>query len=231
MGGAMAPWKPALAIVAVLGLGLPAGAHALAPVGPGVVGLWQGEGDATDPFNGHNGTLLGGAGFAPSSSGQAFSFTGSQQAVDIPDSASLTPTGSFTIAGWVRTSDTTETQTLLAHYECGINCPGGLANSALALFVDKGKAEGWIRDADAGAPSEEGGQYVTGSTTIADGADHHLAFQRDSAAGPLRLYVDRVLSKSAAPGDVASGPLANQDGEGDDFYLGSFRRCSAGAPG
>ena len=60
----------ALTAMLALGLGLPPPAHALAPVGPGVVGLWQGEGDATDPFNGHNGTLLGEMGFAPASPGR-----------------------------------------------------------------------------------------------------------------------------------------------------------------
>jgi hypothetical protein len=196
-----------------------------------VVGLWQGEGDATDPFNGHNGALLGGAVFAPASSGQAFSFAGSQQAVDIPDSGFLYPSGSFTIAGWVRTSDMVGNNTLMAHYECGLSCPANLANSSFALSVNKGKAEGWIRDADAGGPSEEGGHYLPGSTTVADGADHHLAFQRDSVAKELRLYVDGVLDSSAALKEVSAGPLENLDGEADDFYLGSFRRCSVGAPG
>jgi hypothetical protein len=221
-----------LAITAVLVVALPAAtAHALAPVGSGVVGLWQGEGDATDPFNGHDGTLLGGMGFAPATSGQALSFTKAQQAVDVPDSAPLYPSGSFTVAGWVRTSDTVDTQTLIGHYECGLNCPGGLANSAFALFVDGGKAEGWMRDADAGGPSEENGQFLTGSAMVANGADHHLAFVRDSAAEEMRLYIDGSLDGSAPLKEVATGPLENLDGEADDLYLGSFRRCSVGGVG
>jgi concanavalin A-like lectin/glucanase superfamily protein len=220
-----------LAIAAVLALGSPSVAQALAPVGPGVVGLWQGEGDATDPFNGHDGTLLGEMGFAPASSGQAFSFTKEQQAVDIPDDAALYPSGSFTIAGWVRTSQEVGTQTLIGHYECGLFCPTNLANSALGLFVDEGKAEGWIRDADAGGPSEENGQFLPGSTTVADGADHYLAFERDSGAEELRLYVDGALEASAAVKEVGSGPLESLDGEADDLYLGSFRRCNQGGSG
>jgi hypothetical protein len=215
-----------LTVMAALVLGMPAGADALAPVGPGVVGLWQGEGDATDPFNGHDGTLLGEMGFAPSSSGQAFSFTEAQQAVDVPDSASLYPSGSFTIAGWVRTSDSVDPQTLMGHYECGLNCPTSLANSAFALFVNGGKAEGWIRDADAGGPSEENGEFLPGTKAVANGAFHHLAFERDAAAEELRLYVDGALDGAAALKDVATGPLENLDGEADDLYLGSFRRCS-----
>lgn len=220
-----------LAITAGLVLGLPAAAQALAPVGPGVVGLWQGEGDATDPFNGHDGTLLAGTGFAPASLGQAFSFAGAQEAVDIPDSTSLYSSGSFTIAGWVRTSDAVDPQALMGHYECGLSCPASLAASAFGLFVDGGKAEGWIRDADAGGPSEESGQFLPGSAMVANGADHHLAFERDSAAKELRLYVDGALDSSAALKEVATGPLENLDGEADDFYLGAFRRCSGPEPG
>ena len=118
----------------------------------------------------------------------------------------------------------------MGHYECGLSCPTSLANSALGLFVDGGKAEGWIRDADAGGPSEENGQYLPGSVTVADGADHYLAFERDSAANELRLYVDGALDSSAALKEVATGPLENLDSEADDFYLGSFRRCGGGEP-
>jgi Concanavalin A-like lectin/glucanases superfamily len=218
----------ALAITGLLVLCLPAAARALAPVGPGVVGMWPAEGDATDPFNGHNGTLLGEMGFAPFSSGQAFSFTEPQQAVDVPDSPSLYPSGSFTIAGWVRTSESSGAQTLIGHYECGLSCPTNMANSALALFVDEGKAEGWLRDVDAGELSEENGHYLTGSKTISDGSDHYLAFERDSAAEVLRLYVDGELEASAPLEPVSSGPLENLDGEPDDLYLGAFRRCSGG---
>ena len=219
-------------IAVALVLGLPASAAgALAPVGPGVVALWQGEGDATDPFNGHDGTLVGGMGFAPATSGQAFSLTQDQQAVDVPDSASLYPSGSFTIAGWERTTDAVDPQAMLGHYECGLFCPTNLANSAYGLFVNGGKAEGWIRDADAGGPSEENGQVLTGSVGVANGADHYLAFVRDSSAKEMRLYVDGVLDGSAALKEVATGPLENLDGEADDVYLGAFRRCSSGGAG
>jgi hypothetical protein len=191
--------------------------------------MWPAEGDATDPFNGHDGTLLGGMGFAAVPSGQAFSFTEAEQAVDVPDAPSLYPTGSFTIAGWVRTSPSIGYQALMSHYECGLFCPTNLANSAFALFVDpEGKAEGWIRDANAGGISEENGQFLVGSVTVTNGADHYLAFERDSAADELRLYVDGALDGSAALKEVATGPLENLDGEADDLYLGALRRCGGG---
>jgi Concanavalin A-like lectin/glucanases superfamily len=218
-----------IALTAALVLGSPVAAHALTPAGPGVVGLWQGEGDATDSFHAHDGTLLGGAGFAPASVGQAFSFTAAQEAVDIPDDPSLYPAASFTVAGWVRTSDSVGSQALMGHYECGLSCPTDQANSVFALYVEKGKALGFIRDADAGGPPAEGnGQELFGSANIADGADHYLAFERDSAAEELRLYVDGALDSSAHLNAGATGPLESLDGEADDLYLGSYRRCSGG---
>ncbi len=213
---------------AAIALALPSSVMALAPVGPGVVGLWQAEGDASDPFNGHGGALLGGAALSPFTAGQAFSFTGAQQAVDVPDAADLYPTDSFTVAGWVRTANTTDTQTLIAHYECGNFCPGAQASSMFGLWVTAGHAEGFVRDSDSGGPMgppDNDGQDITGGPLLADGADHHLALVRDTTAAELRLIVDGVLVASAPLNGGATGPLGNFDGEADDLYLGSFRRC------
>lgn len=196
----------------------------LAPVGSGVVGAWQGEGDAADPFNAHDGTLLGGAAFAPSTSGQAFSFTGAQQAVDIPDAPDLYPDGSFTIAGWIRTTDAVSDQALIEHYECGLFCPTGGANSVYLLALSGGKANGYVRDTTGNGPLT-GGQGLTGTADLADGAFHHLAFVRDVAGGQIRLLVDGALAESQALDPGAAGALASLDGEADDLYLGAVRRC------
>ena len=209
--------------VAIVALA-PATAVALAPVGADVVGAWQGEGDATDPFNGHEGTLLGGGGFTSAPSGQAFSFTGAQQAVDIPDAPDLYPAGSFTVAGWVRTSDAIADQALIEHYECGLFCPTDQANSVFLLAVSAGKANGYVRDTSGSGPLT-GGQGLTGSADIADGAFHHLAFVRDVAGARLKLFVDGSPAAEAVLDPGAAGALASQDGEADDLYLGSVRRC------
>jgi len=210
-------------------------ANALAPFGGNVTGLWLGNGDATDAVGGHNGALLGGAAFAPAVSGQAFSFAGDQQAVDIPDSPDLYPgTGSFTIAGWVHTSQATGDQTLIAHYECGLSCPTDLANSYYWLGVSSGVPDGFVRDSDASGPipaPDNGGQNVASATSIADGTDHQLALVRDVGAARLRLYVDGSLVADAPLGPGADGSLANLDNEADDVYIGAQRRCGSGASG
>jgi hypothetical protein len=220
------PLLSLLLICCVLAV-LPSAAWALAPVGSSVVGVWQGEGDATDPFGAHDGTLLGGAGFAPATSGQAFAFTADQRAVDIPDVPELYPAASFTIAGWIRTSQATGTQALIAHYECGGSCPTNQANSFFLLAVDTGKANGYVRDTAGGGP-DTGGQSLLGAADLADGAFHHLAMVRDVAGAHLTLYVDGAVADAKTLDPGAAGALMSLDSEADDVYLGAMRRCLLG---
>ncbi len=70
------------------------------PPAPGLVGWWPGEGSADDVVGGDNGTLEGGATFAPGEVGQGFRFDGTNSYVQIPDSAALKPTN-VTVEAWV----------------------------------------------------------------------------------------------------------------------------------
>ena len=68
-----------------------------------LVGWWQGEGNANDIVGNNKGTLVGGASFAASKVGQAFSFNNSgTQAVDIPRSSNLNITNQVTIEFWMK---------------------------------------------------------------------------------------------------------------------------------
>src|SRR5258708_6766750 len=58
----------------------------------GLVGWWPGEGNTDDIQAGDNGTLQGGATFAPGEVGQAFSLNGTNAYVQAPDSSALDPT-------------------------------------------------------------------------------------------------------------------------------------------
>jgi hypothetical protein len=68
----------------------------------GLVSLWSGEGNANDSVGGNNGTLMGGASFAPGKVGEAFSFDG-DGCVSVPASDSINFSGNMpmTIATWV----------------------------------------------------------------------------------------------------------------------------------
>lgn len=71
------------------------------PATAGLVSWWRAEGDAQDSVNKNTGILRQGAGFSPGKVGKAFSFDGVAGYVEITNSPSLNPTGSFSIACWI----------------------------------------------------------------------------------------------------------------------------------
>ncbi|HVM47903.1 MAG TPA: LamG-like jellyroll fold domain-containing protein [Candidatus Acidoferrum sp.] len=71
------------------------------PAAAGIVAWWPAEGNANDSWGTNNGTLRGGAGFAPGEVGQAFSFDGSSGSVLVPDSPALRFTNAMTIEAWI----------------------------------------------------------------------------------------------------------------------------------
>jgi hypothetical protein len=66
----------------------------------GITSWWTGNGTANDTIGGNNGSLVGGATFAPGLVGQAFNFNGTSAAVNIPYSSSLA-LNTFTVEAWV----------------------------------------------------------------------------------------------------------------------------------
>ena len=73
-----------------------------ASVPSGLVSQWKAEGNASDFIGNNNGTLVNGAGFAAGKVGQAFSFDGGTDYVDIPGLNTLNFPASFTIGAWVK---------------------------------------------------------------------------------------------------------------------------------
>lgn len=72
------------------------------PVGP--VALWHADGNAIDSAGANSGTLVGDTVYAPGIFGQAFSFDGSSDYVDVPDSAALDVSSQFTLEAWINPS-------------------------------------------------------------------------------------------------------------------------------
>ena len=80
-------------------------ALACTPPPTGMVAWYPGDGSANDILGGNNGTLQNGAAFAPGKVGQAFSFDGVDDRVQVPTSPRLDITGNqLTIDAWVRPS-------------------------------------------------------------------------------------------------------------------------------
>jgi hypothetical protein len=67
----------------------------------GIVSWWPGDGNANDIVGSNNGTLEGGATFAPGMVGQAFSLNGTSAYVGVPDASNLDPTNAITVETWI----------------------------------------------------------------------------------------------------------------------------------
>ena len=191
----------ACAAAALLVAAGPAGAQA------GTLLHWYpAEGDATDAVLGpdaSNGTLLEDTVFGTGRLGQGFVFDGSDDLVTIPTNASFYPSGSATLEAWARTKDAgpagTLSGTIATLYECAGFCPSNAANASFTLYVDKGRATGFVRDDDASGPADQGqGQRISGGPLVDDAAFHHFVLLRDIEAGLLVLYVDGLGVAEAA---------------------------------
>jgi len=68
----------------------------------GLIGLWKGEGNAKDSFGTNHGTLQNGATYATGKVGQAFSFDGVNDRVQINSSGIFKGQSEATIEAWVR---------------------------------------------------------------------------------------------------------------------------------
>jgi hypothetical protein len=197
-----------LAAVAAL---LPLLSHAdvaCVPAPDGLVSWWSAEGTASDSAGGHNGTLQGGATFAPGKIGQGFRFDGTNSYVVVPDSSALKP-ANVTAEAWVWLDPSLpahqggeqivfKKNTWSAWFE---------GYSLLKITVDDGN--GNISDRFQFCVSRYGNQVVINSTTIAQrGVWYHVAATYDG--NKSTLYVNGVAEASATPGfalDYDTNPI------------------------
>src|SRR5882762_9245295 len=86
------------------------------PAPSGLVSWWQGEGNAKDRIGENNGTMENGAGFATGKVGQAFQFDGVNGYVEMANSTSLNPKGSFAIDAWIFPTQDDHRGTIIAKW-------------------------------------------------------------------------------------------------------------------
>jgi YVTN family beta-propeller protein len=193
---------------------------------------WKADGNANDFVAANNGSLAGDAGFVTGFSGQAFSFDGNGDYVNVPEAASHYSSGSFTVDAWVKSSVTQSGTAMIASaYECGGASCGTAGNEPpdlWQLYLADGKAKAQVRDH--GATGTTGGQSVTGGAVLTDGAFHHVAVIRDVEAGKLALYVDGIQVANDDLGSLADGPLQDGDAEADPLLIGASATTSTTTP-
>jgi hypothetical protein len=130
--------------------------------------------------------------------GDAYSFDGADNYVEVPLTPALTiTTSSFSIEAWVKTTDApTENKGIVTNYRNNT-----VPFWKLGLEGASKKFHFELRDTN--------GNYKTISapTRLNDGQWHHLVGVRDAEQGKIRFYVDGTLAGEgdAPPGDVNSG--------------------------
>lgn len=86
------------------------------PPPSGMTAWWAGDGNANDIQGSNNGTLMNGATIATGEVGQAFSFDGVNDFVDVPTSSGL-PISTWTIDFWFFLNSNTTSQTFVTNFD------------------------------------------------------------------------------------------------------------------
>jgi len=163
------------------------------PTGP--VSWWPGDGNANDIINGNDGTLQNGATFAPGKVGQAFSFDGVDDFVDIgkPPSLAFDNDDAFSIEAWINIDDTTTQKTIFAKsLTAGSPFTGyvfKVNNNVLTVLLQSDT----FNDID-----------FNGGTTLIPGRWYHVALTYDgsSTLAGTKIYLDGVEESKTTISDV-----------------------------
>jgi hypothetical protein len=164
----------------------------------GLVSWWSGDGNANDIIGGNAGTLQNGTTFAPGLVGQAFSFNGTNQYVDVPTAPSLNPgAGSFSSDAWIfPTLD--QAGTILAKW----GDAGNFTNQRAYIFQEaiSGQLQFSISD-DAHQNDGSFHQFLTPTNVLTINAWNHVAAVYDHSTGTRLIYVNgvQVASRQDAP--------------------------------
>ncbi|MDD5543529.1 MAG: hypothetical protein PHX83_10190 [Acidobacteriia bacterium] len=169
----------------------------------GMVNWWPGDGNANDIQGANNGTLQAGATFAAGEVGQAFSFNGSDQYVDV-DSVALAST--FTIDAWIK-------PTSLANQMIFSKAGSTLAVTDYYLFVDNtGVLQGFVQSG-----TNIFTVYFTNSPAVVAGSLQHIAMTYDGSAGAdqkIHFYVNGVNAPAAHNSTFDAGGTPQNTGGG-----------------
>lgn len=185
---ARTPWLAAVLIFALLPIHgtaakrraatTPAATAVRIPVN--LVGRWSGDGDAKDSANGHDGTMMLGAGFAPGRFGKAFSLNGSQF-VRIPFDIAFdfTPVDQFTVSAWVKPAAKDKYQGVFIKAAPGGPWEWGIIIDPKNHFYTGRNAQ----------------DVALSKTTIEIGHWYHVAATYDN--GAVKMYVNGALENQA----------------------------------
>lgn len=193
-----------------------------APVPPGIVSWWRGEGNAQDQTGSNPGTLQGGVTFGSGKVGQAFSFDGSTGYVNVTDSPSLEA-----ILTTVSVEMWANSQSLPANavsYLYARRNP--IFSENFSMYI---KADGTlgILLRTTSSPTPTGSKFESIPGTVAFGTFEHIAATANTNSGVVKAYVNGV----AVPLTVVFGPATLSGTFVSVPYLYLGRREDAGVEG
>jgi hypothetical protein len=181
-----------------------------------LVGEWNFDSDQGTTISdssgyGNNGTLYGAATVVPGFVGDALNVNGQPGGVDVPDSPSLEPTSTITVAAWVE-NDGSPGRFRYIVAKGWSNCISG----SYALYTGpSGGLQFYVGRA--------GASYVRSqsiSNSIWDGAWHLAVGTFDGSV--VRLYVDGV---EVGSGSAAPGTLGYSLAGSNDLFFGDYPGC------
>ena len=188
-----------LALFMVVGLTI--GITHAADINSNLVAYWPLDGDVNDNVGGHNGSLMGGAGFVEDAArGTVLETDGSDGRAEVPhaDDMVFSDTEDYTLSTWV------SVLTLPGHW-------AGVVNKSRDSAPHYGI---WINGSNSWVA---GGSNITGSAVVADGW-HHLTLVQDIAADNGRiLYLDGEVD--------TTGGVIDASGSGD-LWMGGAKSVS-----
>ncbi|PKB72582.1 MAG: hypothetical protein BZY75_06400 [SAR202 cluster bacterium Io17-Chloro-G7] len=197
---------------------------------------WNGDvvgGKAADIVGPNDGYFVNGASsVSPGKIGNtALGFDGSNDHILVPYNSSQDLPGSFTIKAWVKTSKGIGQQTVISQYACGgAQCSG---DALYQVEINDGKVQAVVRTDTGFNDFGVSSQFFYGTTNVADGQFHHIAFVRDVAGGKGLIYIDGVLeSMTTRTIDFFRIPIvidSSCPSDGCDLFKGSSGSMSLGA--
>jgi hypothetical protein len=163
----------------------------------GLLSWWPAEGTAEDIWNGNDGTLVN-ATFSPGMVGQAFDFSGVQDHVRVPHTASLdfTANDPYTIEFWIRTDGVTLGHPALVEKWASPSVPAypfavrlNTGDTRFSTVGPKGTIFCGVFDG-----SEF--PYVWSNAIVDDDQFHHVACVYDNVAKSINVYIDGNFDNS-----------------------------------
>jgi hypothetical protein len=178
-----------------------------APPSLGMISWWPGDGNANDLVDTNHGTLNGGTATAFGKVSQAFSFNGTGDFVDIPDSPSLDSISStITVEAWINPEiPNTNRGYIFARRDPYVT-------ESFSLHIDPEARIGVVIRTTS-SPDEHGSFFVTAPGVVQFGQWQHIAVTVNTDTGLLKAYINGQLTPMAALEGPSSfsGPMVNAD--------------------